>query len=52
MTIADEIREEIAFNGAVVLLEKGFDANFMAEVFAVPVEKIEKIIEKLKGESN
>jgi hypothetical protein len=52
MTIADEIREETAFNGARVLINKGFDATLIAEVFNITVKKAEEIIKKLKLSSN
>lgn len=52
MTIADEIREEVTLRGTRGLVKQGFDAAFIAEAFELPLEKIEKIIEKLKEESN
>ena len=56
MTIADHIREETieltTFNYIKGLLEKGFDAEFIADVFKTPMNKVQEIIQKIKEPSN
>jgi predicted transposase/invertase (TIGR01784 family) len=51
MTIADRIREETAFNFIKGLVEKGLDAEFIADAFKMPIKKVREIIKKIK-ESN
>ena len=48
MTIAEHIREETTFQHINGLLEKGFDAEFIADVFKIPVKKVKNIIQKIK----
>ena len=52
MTIADHIREETTFQHIKGLTEKGFDAEFIADVFKMPLKKVQEIIQKIKGSSN
>jgi hypothetical protein len=51
MTIADHIREETTFNVIRNLLQKGYDASFIAEITEISVKKVQGIIQKIK-ESN
>jgi predicted transposase/invertase (TIGR01784 family) len=56
MTIADRIREETreatmefaTFEYVKGLIEKGLDANFIADAFKLPVKKVQDIIQKIK----
>jgi hypothetical protein len=34
------------------LLEKGFDDKFIADVFKLPLKKVQDIIQKIKDSSN
>ena len=52
MTIADEIREENTFNHVRGLFEKGLDANFIADAFKLPIQKIEDYINRIKTAPN
>jgi predicted transposase/invertase (TIGR01784 family) len=56
MTIADEIREETIESTTVNyikgMLEKGLDADFIADAFKLPIKKVQAIIQKIKGSSN
>jgi hypothetical protein len=56
MTIADHIRAEerevTTFNYIKGLLEKGFDADSIADAFKIPVKKVQDIIQKIKESSN
>ncbi|MEA5457738.1 Rpn family recombination-promoting nuclease/putative transposase [Arcicella sp. LKC2W] len=52
MTIADQIREDNTFNHVKGLIEKGLDANFIADAFKLPVQKIEDYIKRIKSTSN
>ena len=60
MTIADHIRAEereitielTTFNYIKGLLEKGSDAEFIADAFKIPVKKVQDIIQKIKDSSN
>jgi predicted transposase/invertase (TIGR01784 family) len=51
MTIADRIRteerENAAFNYVKNLWEKGMEANFIADAFKMPLQKVEEIIQKI-----
>jgi hypothetical protein len=48
MTIADRIREETAFDFIKGLVEKGLEAEFIADAFKMPVKKVQLIIQKIK----
>ena len=48
MTIADHIREETTFQHIKGLVEKGLDAEFIADAFKIPVKKVKNIIQKIK----
>jgi chorismate mutase len=52
MTIADQIREENTFNHVEALIEKGLDANFIADAFKIPIQKIEEYVKRIKSSSN
>ena len=52
MTIADHIREETTFQHIKGLLEKGLDAEFIADAFKMPLKKVQDIIQKIKDSSN
>jgi predicted transposase/invertase (TIGR01784 family) len=52
MTIAEQIREDNTFNHVKGLIEKGLDANFIADAFKLPVQKIEDYIKRIKSTSN
>ena len=52
MTIADHIREETTFNYVKGLVEKGLDAEFIADAFKIPVKKVQDIIQKIKDSAN
>jgi predicted transposase/invertase (TIGR01784 family) len=56
MTIADEIRTEerelTMFNVIKNLLQKGYDASFIAEITEISVKKVQSIIQKIKDSSN
>jgi predicted transposase/invertase (TIGR01784 family) len=51
MTIAERIRieerENAAFNYVKGLWEKGLEANFIADAFKMPLQKVEEIIQKI-----
>lgn len=57
MTIAERIsydtaertRESTTIQHIQALLKKGFDANFIADVFELPLQKVEEIIQKIRG---
>ena len=44
MTIADHIREETTFQHIKGLIEKGLDADLIADAFKIPVKKVQDII--------
>ena len=52
MTIADHIREETVelttFQHIKGLIEKGLDADLIADAFKIPVKKVKDIIQKIK----
>jgi predicted transposase/invertase (TIGR01784 family) len=52
MTIADEIREETTFNYVKGLWEKGLKADFIADAFKLPIQRVEEIIKKIKNSAN
>jgi predicted transposase/invertase (TIGR01784 family) len=60
MTIADRIRAEereatmefATFEYVKGLIEKGLDANFIADAFKIPVKKVQDIIQRIKESSN
>jgi predicted transposase/invertase (TIGR01784 family) len=56
MTIADHIREETmefaTFQHIKGLIEKGFDADLIADAFKLPIKKVQDIIQKIKESSN
>lgn len=53
MTTAEQIRtattEQITIEYVVALMKKGFDANFIADTFGLPLQKVEDIIKKTRG---
>ena len=55
MTIADHIREETeeltTFQHIKGLIEKGLDADLIADAFKIPIKRVQTIIQKIK-ESN
>jgi hypothetical protein len=60
MTIADRIRAEerevtmelTTFQHIKGLIEKGLDANFIADAFKLPIQKVQSIIQKIKETQN
>ena len=56
MTIADHIRAEerevTTFNYIKGLIEKGLDADFIADAFKIPIKKVQDTIQKIKESSN
>jgi predicted transposase YdaD len=56
MTIAEEIkieeRENLTISYVKGLLEKGLQAEFIADAFKLPLQKVEEIIQKIKSSSN
>jgi hypothetical protein len=56
MTIADHIRAEERENNIFQyikgMLEKGFDEKLIADVFKLPMKKVQDIILKIKDSSN
>lgn len=56
MTIAEEIkieeRENLTLNHIKGLFEKGVQAEFIADAFKLPLQKVEEIIQKIKASSN
>lgn len=47
MTIAEQRNEKITFNHIKGLWEKGLEANFIADAFKMPLQKVEEIIQKI-----
>jgi hypothetical protein len=60
MTIAEEIRieerqittENNLFNYVKGLWRKGLQADFIADAFSLPLQKVEEIIQKIKASEN
>ncbi|PWK18401.1 putative transposase/invertase (TIGR01784 family) [Arcicella aurantiaca] len=56
MTIAEEIkieeRENLTINYVKGLFEKGLQAEFIADAFKLPLQKVEEIIQKIKSSAN
>jgi hypothetical protein len=60
MTIAEEIRieerqittENTIFNHIKGLWRKGLQADFIADAFSLPLQKVEEIIQKIKASEN
>lgn len=56
MTIAEEIRieerEYSTFKFIKGLWNKGFQADFIADTFSLPIQKVEEIIQKIKASEN
>jgi hypothetical protein len=52
MTIAEEIRIETTFEHIKGLWRKGLQADFIADAFALPLQKVEEIIQKIKASEN
>jgi hypothetical protein len=56
MTIAEEIRIETTenniFNYVKGLWKKGLQADFIADAFSLPIQKVEEIIQKIKASEN
>jgi hypothetical protein len=56
MTIAEEIRIETTennlFNHIKGLWRKGLQADFIADAFSLPLQKVEEIIQKIKASEN
>lgn len=60
MTIAEEIKleereittENTTFNYVKGLLKKGLQADFIADAFSLPIQKVEEIIQKIKASDN
>lgn len=53
MTTAEQIRtattEQIMIEYVEAMMKKGFDANFIADNFGLPLQRVEDIIQKIKG---
>ena len=47
-----EEREKINLNIIRNLIQKGFDAIFIADVVNLPLKKVEEIIKRIKNSSN
>ena len=52
MTIAEDIQTNTTIYHIKGLLKKGFDANFIADAFELPLEYVEDLIQKIKASSN
>jgi hypothetical protein len=56
MTIAEEIRieerEYSTFKYVKGLWKKGLQADFIADAFSLPIQKVEEIIQKIKASEN
>ena len=56
MTIAEHIRaeerERITVNYIKGLVKEGLDAEFIADVFKMPLKKVQDIIQKIKDSYN
>jgi hypothetical protein len=56
MTIAEEIRIETTenniFNHIKGLWRRGIQADIIADAFALPIQKVEEIIQKIKASEN
>ncbi|MDZ7898350.1 MAG: hypothetical protein U5N85_10060 [Arcicella sp.] len=60
MTIAEEIRIEereivtknTTFNYVKGLWKKGLQADFIADAFSLPIQKVEEIIQKIQASEN
>lgn len=52
LTTAEQIRtattEQITIEFVEAMMKKGFDANFIADTFGLPLQKVEDIIQKIK----
>ena len=53
MTVDQQIRleasENTTFEHVKGLLEKGMNADFIADAFKIPLQRVEEIIRKIKG---
>jgi hypothetical protein len=49
MTIADQIKEDTTFHYVKCLWEDGQKEDYIAKVFKLPLQKVEEIIQKIKG---
>jgi ABC-type sugar transport system substrate-binding protein len=52
MTATEQLQQETNFNVIKNLIQKGFDAIFIADVVSLPLKKVEEIIKRLKNSSN
>ena len=52
MTAVEEITQNVTFDFVKGLWEKGFDVDFIADTFKLPMRKVEEIVKKLKKSSN
>ena len=52
MTIADEIREKNTFNHVKGLIQNGASIELISKSFGISIQKIEDIVQKIKGSSN
>ena len=52
MTAVEEITQNVTFDFVKGLWEKGFEVNFIADTFKLPIKKVESIITRLKSSSN
>ncbi len=52
MTATEQLQQETNFNVIKNLIQKGFDAIFIADVVSLPLKKVEQIVAKIKNASN
>ena len=52
MTAVEEIKQNVTFDFVKGLWEKGFEVDFIADTFKLPIKKVESIIARLKSSPN
>ncbi|MDZ7900153.1 MAG: Rpn family recombination-promoting nuclease/putative transposase [Arcicella sp.] len=52
MTATERLQQETNFNVVKNLIQKGFDAIFIADIVSLPLKKVEDIIKGIKNTSN
>jgi hypothetical protein len=52
MTAAEHLRLEVQIEFIKGLLRKGFQTDFIADTFSLPIQKVEEIIQKIKASEN
>jgi hypothetical protein len=52
MTATERMQQETNFNVVKNLIQKGFDATFIAEIVELPLKKVKGIIQSIKNSQN